>query len=181
MHALLADPRSHPEARDNAAVRAAARHGHGAIVAALLKDSRVDPTALSNAAFRSACKEGHAAVVAQLLADARVSSSIRSTGLSYALHDAVVNGHVAVVQRLLADPRTNPAADGNAAVQVAAEDPSAIREWTHQPTATLPYGMHASMGTPLQSPACSHIRVWIHVQIVALRCAWQLLMAISLW
>jgi ankyrin repeat protein len=104
VRALLADPRVHPAARDNEAIRWAADSGYAEAVRALLADPRVNPAADDNYAILRAALNGHAEVVRVLLADPRVNPAAQD---NEAIRWAVFNDHAEVVRALLADPRVD--------------------------------------------------------------------------
>ncbi len=110
---LLAHDRVDPSARNNEAIRVAARYGHLAVVNRLLAHDRVDPTADDNVAIRLAARYGHLAVVDRLLAHDGVDPTAVDNA---AIRSAALNGHLAVVNRLLEDPRVDPSARDNFAI-----------------------------------------------------------------
>jgi hypothetical protein len=69
---LLADKRVDPSARDNCAIKNAAKNGHVEIVRLLLADKRVDPSHDFNRALELAIKHRRPEIVKLLMSDSRV-------------------------------------------------------------------------------------------------------------
>lgn len=114
---LFADKQVDPSAKDNEAIRWAARDGYLEIVKVLLADKRVDPSAKTNSAIRWAAENGHLEVVKILIQDPRVDPSTKN---NYAIRWAAKNCRLEVVKVLLTDKRVDPSADTNWAIRWAA-------------------------------------------------------------
>lgn len=104
---LLSLPWIDPSAKDNSAIRSAARMGDPEIVRALLSCPTVDCTANNNHALRNALAEGHAEVLQLLLSDPRFLEEY-VTYLDDEFVQAVESNRAEVVRVLLEDGRFNP-------------------------------------------------------------------------
>lgn len=97
---LVADPRVHPSAHDNAVLMFACRHGDLSAVNVLLADDRVDPAAHGNAPLLWAARRGHIDIVQRLLHCRRVNPS---AGGCAALIAAAEFGRLPLLENLLTD------------------------------------------------------------------------------
>ncbi|KAJ3209620.1 hypothetical protein HDU82_000445 [Entophlyctis luteolus] len=103
----------------DAALRAAAEHGHATAVDVLLRDARCDRTGAGSSALRAAAENGHVAVVHALLGVPGVDPAAKN---NYAVQWACWKGHVGVVAALLAHPGIDPTVSNNWPFCVAASN-----------------------------------------------------------
>lgn len=118
-----------PAADDNAALTAAARAGHVAVVELLLADARVDPTARGSLALSFAIASKRAAAAVCLLRDPRVASTRPQWKPEVPINreafetGAVEVGDPHLLQLLLSLPWADPAKFDNEAIRRAAAIP----------------------------------------------------------
>lgn len=122
---LLADERVNPGACPSAVLDSAASHEELAqrftAFELLLADPRVDPMqGAAQGIFKLAAQHGHAGIIQRLLSDPRVARSAAMKQVAF--YCAAEEGHVEVVRLLLAAARVDPSAEGNRAINLAAQN-----------------------------------------------------------